>query len=82
MKARRPKTTPKAPVTVPGTTQGPQAPPIKVVEIETKPVPEPCNPNPCENNGVCEKVNKGDFLCKCPEGYIGSHCSGKDIRLD
>ena len=30
---------------------------------------DPCNPNPCQNGGYC---NKG--RCTCPENYSGPYC--------
>ena len=33
-----------------------------------------CRVNPCSNNGEC-MVTWNDFVCKCPEGYKGKHCS-------
>nr|XP_055031994.1 hyaluronan-binding protein 2 [Misgurnus anguillicaudatus] len=33
-----------------------------------------CDPNPCENNGVCEATESGGFTCTCPEPYIGKKC--------
>ncbi|XP_051770152.1 hyaluronan-binding protein 2 isoform X2 [Ctenopharyngodon idella] len=36
--------------------------------------PEACNPNPCQNDGVCELLKNGRFKCICPEPYIGKTC--------
>ncbi|XP_061765990.1 hyaluronan-binding protein 2-like [Nerophis ophidion] len=33
-----------------------------------------CNPNPCENNGVCEEKGKKGFKCDCPGPYRGRRC--------
>ncbi|XP_044070372.1 hyaluronan-binding protein 2-like isoform X2 [Siniperca chuatsi] len=33
-----------------------------------------CNPNPCQNNGVCEQKSKGKFECDCPKPYKGKRC--------
>uniref|UniRef100_A0A3P9MR60 Milk fat globule-EGF factor 8 protein b n=1 Tax=Oryzias latipes TaxID=8090 RepID=A0A3P9MR60_ORYLA len=40
-----------------------------------------CNPNPCQNDGVCEATGhsrRGDvfneYVCKCQPGYEGVHC--------
>ncbi|OQR72387.1 fat cadherin-related tumor suppressor-like, partial [Tropilaelaps mercedesae] len=32
-----------------------------------------CNPNPCQNKGVCEE-GETDFSCRCPIGYRGNRC--------
>uniref|UniRef100_A0A3B3SCP6 trypsin n=1 Tax=Paramormyrops kingsleyae TaxID=1676925 RepID=A0A3B3SCP6_9TELE len=34
---------------------------------------DPCDPNPCDNKGVCE-VDGGSFKCVCPEPYRGKKC--------
>ncbi|XP_020635563.3 factor VII-activating protease isoform X1 [Pogona vitticeps] len=33
----------------------------------------PCQANPCQNNGVCER-SKNSYKCRCPEPYTGSKC--------
>ncbi|XP_072176797.1 uncharacterized protein [Diadema setosum] len=33
-----------------------------------------CNPEPCENGGVCQ-ITWNDFECDCPNGYGGKNCS-------
>ncbi|XP_067285600.1 hyaluronan-binding protein 2 isoform X2 [Pseudorasbora parva] len=35
--------------------------------------PEVCDPNPCQNNGVCE-LEKDSFKCICPKPFFGKHC--------
>uniref|UniRef100_A0A671NKN5 Neurotrypsin n=1 Tax=Sinocyclocheilus anshuiensis TaxID=1608454 RepID=A0A671NKN5_9TELE len=35
---------------------------------------EVCDPNPCQNNGVCEVLESGGFKCICKEPYIGKKC--------
>ncbi|ROI81846.1 Hyaluronan-binding protein 2 [Anabarilius grahami] len=37
-------------------------------------IDEACDPNPCQNNGVCELLKNGGFKCICPEPYIGKKC--------
>ena len=32
-----------------------------------------CNPNPCQNNGICEEGSNGP-ICKC-RGFTGEHCT-------
>ena len=39
-------------------------------------VPEPCNPNPCANGGVCID-NNGAPNCKCIFPYVGTTCNGE-----
>lgn len=34
---------------------------------------DPCDPNPCRNDGICSKGPTG-FLCRCPEGFAGLRC--------
>ncbi|XP_039872168.1 SE-cephalotoxin-like [Simochromis diagramma] len=34
-----------------------------------------CAPNPCENNGKCEKLlDSNEWLCNCPDGFYGYKC--------
>ena len=35
---------------------------------------EPCNPNPCNNDGFCYPDENDLFACLCPAGYIGPTC--------
>lgn len=37
-----------------------------------------CRVQPCNNNGEC-MVTWNDFVCKCPKGYKGKHCSEKEF---
>ena len=32
-----------------------------------------CNPNPCQNGGLCEEGSSGP-ICQC-RGFTGTHCS-------
>ncbi|XP_033886726.2 hyaluronan-binding protein 2-like isoform X1 [Acipenser ruthenus] len=34
---------------------------------------EGCDPNPCQNNGVCE-ARRGRYKCHCPEPFSGRNC--------
>uniref|UniRef100_A0A8C2QWZ8 Milk fat globule EGF and factor V/VIII domain containing n=1 Tax=Capra hircus TaxID=9925 RepID=A0A8C2QWZ8_CAPHI len=42
--------------------------------------PGPCFPNPCHNDAECQVTDtlRGDvfthYICKCPLGYVGTHC--------
>ncbi|KAF5896510.1 hyaluronan-binding protein 2-like [Clarias magur] len=33
-----------------------------------------CDPNPCYNNGTCEKAGFSDFKCICPRPFKGKRC--------
>lgn len=39
-------------------------------------VPNPCEPNPC-NNGTCRALSFTNFTCTCPPGFTGRNCSTK-----
>jgi len=39
-------------------------------------IPDPCDPDPCENNGTCQAVS-GISTCVCPPEYTGPTCEGK-----
>ena len=44
-------------------------------------IPDICQPNPCKNNGSCERGSKG-FTCNCTTtlGFEGSFCeNGENI---
>ncbi|XP_066916479.1 adhesive plaque matrix protein 2-like [Clytia hemisphaerica] len=40
--------------------------------------PNPCHPNPCENDGECVKLRTssscGAYDCQCRPQYTGPHC--------
>ncbi|XP_072050232.1 uncharacterized protein [Amphiura filiformis] len=36
--------------------------------------PGPCNPDPCQNGGVCSVRLRRFYTCRCQEGYIGRVC--------
>jgi len=40
-----------------------------------------CDPNPCQNNGVCVMGNAGvqSYHCQCPQGKIGDNCESNDL---
>ena len=38
-------------------------------------IPDPCDPDPCQNNGTCEVVS-GNATCICPPEYTGPTCEG------
>ncbi|XP_061693252.1 hyaluronan-binding protein 2 [Syngnathoides biaculeatus] len=33
-----------------------------------------CNPNPCQNNGVCKEKRQKKFKCDCPKPFKGRRC--------
>ena len=41
---------------------------------------QPCNSNPCMNNGTCETI-MFDYVCHCVDGYNGTNCDGGKIIL-
>ena len=38
-------------------------------------VPDPCQPNPCQNGGACSTDPQGSVLCSCPVSHSGPFCS-------
>lgn len=34
-----------------------------------------CNPNPCQNNGVCKVQSGGRQVCECTQSFSGPTCS-------
>ena len=41
--------------------------------------PNPCDPNPCYNEGSCYNVQDA-FQCKCTEEYAGTFCQTSKYR--
>ena len=37
---------------------------------------DPCNPNPCKNNGICKDV-QGEVQCDCKPPHKGPFCTGQ-----
>lgn len=35
---------------------------------------DPCNPNPCRNNGICKTTPTGSVLCECTSSFTGTRC--------
>ncbi|XP_056273289.1 milk fat globule EGF and factor V/VIII domain containing b [Pseudoliparis swirei] len=49
----------------------------------------PCQPNPCQSDGVCEAMGGsrrgdvfGEYVCKCQPGFDGVHCQEGVDRAD
>src|SRR5664279_4474361 len=41
----------------------------------------PCLPNPCENDGVCQKKSSTAFTCQCAPGWTGDFCHTGKYRF-
>ena len=40
---------------------------------------EPCDSDPCLNNGRCRNIGYGnnrEYTCVCEDGYTGNRCQG------
>ena len=37
---------------------------------------DPCNPNPCQNDGICRDV-QGKVQCECKPPHKGTFCTGQ-----
>lgn len=42
-------------------------------------IPDPCNPNPCENGGTCV-VGGDNYTCICPDGFFPPDCKPGTYR--
>ncbi|VDI07451.1 Hypothetical predicted protein [Mytilus galloprovincialis] len=38
------------------------------------PVPNPCEPNPCNNAGICTELTANTFSCDCDPAWTGDRC--------
>lgn len=46
---------------------------MKCIDILTKLIKDYCDPNPCENNGICSKHSNG-YTCSCQTNFTGKNC--------
>ena len=66
-------------VTAPDVPDVPQAPDVPDVPDVPDTSADPCEPNPCENGGICAIGASASSICQCPPGYEGTHC---EIDID
>jgi len=56
----------------------------EATEAATTESPDPCDPNPCQNNGKCKSFlkgkKKGTYKCKCKKKYTGDQCQERIIK--
>ena len=39
-------------------------------------IPDPCDPNPCANSGICSADGAGGYSCDCSETFFtGVNCT-------
>jgi hypothetical protein len=43
---------------------------FKGIHFNSDAIPDPCDPDPCQNNGTCDSVS-GNATCACPPEYTG-----------
>ena len=43
-------------------------------------VEEPCNSNPCDNDGTCIPF-LNSYMCSCPIGWTGIHCQTSKAKI-
>ena len=36
-----------------------------------------CDPDPCQNGGICTQRAPDTFMCRCPAGFTGTRCESK-----
>ena len=41
--------------------------------VTPAPLPDSCDPNPCQNGGACEN-GPLTYICKCTDGFKGTNC--------
>lgn len=48
--------------------------------VTPAPPPNFCDPNPCQNGGICES-GALTYLCKCTDGFKGTNCDEGENNL-
>ncbi|XP_027574139.1 meprin A subunit alpha isoform X2 [Pipra filicauda] len=58
---------------------------VKPVQDQLPYLQDPCDPNPCQNDGVCVNV-KGEASCRCLSGqaffFTGERCESRQVHGD
>lgn len=44
-------------------------------------LPDPCDPDPCRNGGVCVSncTDVPDYFCRCTDGFGGKNCTDTNV---
>lgn len=45
-----------------------------LLNVENIPGANPCDPSPCQNQGICHAEYGREFRCQCPPGLTGKTC--------
>lgn len=46
------------------------------------PATNPCASNPCQNNGVCRRIENDKYYCQCQEKYFGTNCECTECKCN